>query len=66
MSSLGKKARRSIFFSCLDTAFDDGSFVSNDDFEDAFQHTITYKVRIHNVELNQKRRLSPWETSFLY
>jgi len=52
MSNLGKNARRSIFFSCLDLAFDDGSFVSNGDFEDAFQRTITYKSRIHNVELN--------------
>ena len=54
------------FLQCLDPVFDDGSFVSNGDFEDAFQRTITYKSRIHNVELNEKRRLSLWETSFLY
>jgi len=64
MSNLGKKARRSIAFSCLETVFDDQSFVSDGDFRDAFQHTITYKSRIHNVELDYNRCLSPWGNLF--
>jgi len=45
---------------CIDPVFEDGSFKSTGDFEDAFQHKIKYESRLHNVELNYKRHFSPW------